>query len=114
MRDLKLTVRCLVEQKRDHWQAFSLEFGLAAQGETRHEAMHKLEQMIATYVFDAVAGEDKEFGADLLSRRATMPVYVRYYSTLLTTHFAKFALLAPYFAKKGAYKKAMPDIPTPA
>lgn len=104
MRNVKLTVRCLVEQKNDHWQAFSLEFGLAAQAETASEAKQKLESMIRAFVFDALAGEDQEYADELLNRRATWAVYAKYY----------IALVASYFGKNGVYTKAMPLVPAVA
>lgn len=75
----QLLVRCYVERKGDQWQAFSLEFGLAAQADSLPEAKRKLELMIASYVFDALVGEDREHAAELLSRRAGWGAYAKYY-----------------------------------
>jgi predicted RNase H-like HicB family nuclease len=65
-----LVLRCYAEKAGDQWQAFCLDFCLAAQGDTLSEAKEKLESMIAEYVYDALAGEDRDFGPQLLSRRA--------------------------------------------
>jgi predicted RNase H-like HicB family nuclease len=86
----RLLVRCLVEQKGGQWQAFSLEFGLAAQGETETEAKAKLEAMIVTYVEDALIGEDREHAHELLRRQATWQVFIKYYSYRLLSYLAKY------------------------
>lgn len=90
---LGLLVRCFAQEKAGQWQAFSLEFGLAAQGDTFPEARHKLESMIESYVFDALAGDDREHALVLLRRRASPAVYRRYYSSLWVCKLAR--LFAP-------------------
>jgi hypothetical protein len=77
--ELGLTVRCIVEPKNGQWQAFSLEFGLAAQADSREDAKRRLDLMIRSYVHDALVGEDREHAHELLTRRATWSVYFRYY-----------------------------------
>lgn len=76
-----LLVRCYIEHKNDQWQAFSLEFGLAAQGETEQDVRRKLESMIESYLEDALIGEDRAHADELLNRRATWLVYAKYYWT---------------------------------
>lgn len=76
---LGLTIRCIVERRSDQWQAFSLEFGLAAQGDSMPDAKRRLDSMIRSYVHDALVGEDREHAHELLTRRATWPVIFRYY-----------------------------------
>lgn len=78
MEPQKLLVRCFAERKGDQWQAFTLELGLAAQGDSCEEVKQKLESMIRSYVYDAVAGEDKAFADQLLRRRAPGWVYAKY------------------------------------
>jgi len=77
--ELGLTVRCIVEPKNGQWQAFSLEFGLAAQADSMEDAKRRLDLMIRSYVHDALVGEDREHAHELLSRRATWPIYFHYY-----------------------------------
>jgi hypothetical protein len=77
--ELGLTVRCFVEPKNGQWQAFSLEFGLAAQADSMEDAKRSLDHMISSYVHDALVGEDREYAHELLSRRATWRVYYLYY-----------------------------------
>jgi predicted RNase H-like HicB family nuclease len=75
----QLIVHCIAERKGEYWQAFSLEFGLAAQADTFSEAKRRLDSMIGSYLHDALVGEDREFAEDLLSRKATWGVYAKYY-----------------------------------
>jgi hypothetical protein len=56
-----------------------LDFNLAAQGDSFEEAKSKLEAMIADYVYDALAGEDKPYAAQLLARRAPLSFWLKYY-----------------------------------
>jgi hypothetical protein len=78
---IRLVVRCLAEEKGGQWQAFSLEFGLAAQGNSFPEVKHKLDRMIRSYLYDALVGQDQEHAWELLSRRAHARVYLLYYFT---------------------------------
>lgn len=75
---IQLTVRCFAEHKDGQWQAFSLELGLAAQGDSFPEVKRKLESMIVSYVQDAL-GEDREYALGLLTRRATWQVFAKYH-----------------------------------
>jgi hypothetical protein len=74
-------VRCVANKSGDQWQAFSLEFGLAAQADTFALARRKLEGMIHSYLYDALVGEDREHAEELLSRRAPWWVFVRWYES---------------------------------
>jgi hypothetical protein len=76
---VELIVRCLAERKDNYWQAFSLEFGLAVQGESLPDVKRRLESMILSYVSDALNGEDREHAYELLTRKATLNVYAKYY-----------------------------------
>jgi hypothetical protein len=80
----RLFVRCFAESFDDdrQWQAFSLEFGLAAQGASMGEVKAKLEAMIQDYLYDALAGEDREHAHELLTRRAHWRIYARYYTAV--------------------------------
>jgi hypothetical protein len=78
MKPSELILHCYAEQKGDQWQAFCLEFTLAAQGDSLTETKAKLENMIFEYVYDALAGEDKAFAEQLLSRRAPLRDWLKY------------------------------------
>lgn len=71
-------IHCYVEPSGNQWQAFSLELGLAVQGESALEVKEKLERIIRSYIYDAVLGEDQEHQAALLQRRAAFSHYVKY------------------------------------
>ena len=75
---LFLVVRCFAERKGDQWQAFSLEFGLAAQADTSTEVQVKLMSMIASYVHEALT-DDRAHARDLLSRKGTWNAYLKFY-----------------------------------
>ena len=75
---LRLLVRCFVELKGDQWQGFSLEFGLAAQGDTLAETRRKLELMIEEYVREALT-DDRAHAKALLKRKASWTVYAKFY-----------------------------------
>jgi hypothetical protein len=74
-----LVINCVAYERDGQWQAFSLQFGLAAQEDSFDAAKRKLDRMISAYVYDALVGEDREHAEELLSRRATSSVYVCYY-----------------------------------
>jgi hypothetical protein len=75
----QLIVKCYAEQEAYCWVAVCLDFNLAAQGDAFEEVKAKLEAMIAEYVFDALACEDKPYAAQLLSRRAPLSSWLKYY-----------------------------------
>ncbi len=74
----QLIVKCYAEQEADYWVAVCLDFNLAAQGDSFEDVKTKLEAMIADYVYDALAGEDKHYAAQLLSRRAPLSSWLKY------------------------------------
>lgn len=79
MRPDQLLLRCYAEQKLGHWQAFCLELGLAAQGESEAEARGKLNAMMREYLHDALAGEDRQYAEYFLTRKAPSSQWVKYY-----------------------------------
>ena len=79
MSPIKLVIRCFAEHKDNQWQAVSLEFGLAAQGDTLPAVKRKLESMIQSYVEDALVGPDRDHAETLLSRRAPLSAFAKYH-----------------------------------
>lgn len=65
-----LILRCYANKHGDQWQAFCIDLCLAAQGDSFKEVKQKLDQMMLEYVYDALAGEDREFAEQLLNRKA--------------------------------------------
>lgn len=80
-----LILRCYAEQENDVWVAVCLDFCLAAQGDSLVEVKTKLEAQIADYVYDALVGDDKEFAHQLLTRKAPLHFWARYYWLKLKT-----------------------------
>jgi hypothetical protein len=83
MRPQQLVLRCYAERVGNQWQAFCLDFCLAVQADSVAEAEKKLVSMIGEYVYDALAGQDKESAANLLQRRAPLKYWLKYYWYLL-------------------------------
>jgi hypothetical protein len=81
----QFVIRIVAEHDGDQWQAFSLEFGLAAQADTFPEVKQKLESMIRSYLLDALEGEDREHAYELLTRKGTWKVYAKYYFCSVTS-----------------------------
>ena len=79
MKPIDLILRCYGERKGDVWQAFCIDLNLAAQGKTAEEVKRKLEQQIQSYLYDALAGADKEYALQLLSRKAPLSFRVKYH-----------------------------------
>lgn len=61
------------------WVTSCLDLCLAAQADTLDESKKKLEAMICEYVYDAVAGEDKAYAGQLLTRKAPVLEWAKYY-----------------------------------
>lgn len=84
-------LRCYAEKKDNIWQAFCIDLNLAVQGETRDEVRTKLHQQIVSYLYDALEGEDKEYAAQLLNRKAPIGFRIKYafYKILMNFYKAK-------------------------
>lgn len=76
-------LRCYAEKVGDQWQAFCLDLSLAAQGDTFSEVKDKLDAMVAEYIYDALAGDDRDYAEQLLARRAPLRDWLKYYWYLL-------------------------------
>lgn len=79
MKAKKLMLHCLAEKKGDYWQAICLDLTLATQGDSFEEVRGKLDSVIESYLYDALAGDDKEYAEQLLTRRAPTADWIRYY-----------------------------------
>jgi hypothetical protein len=107
MRPGELLLRCYAEEKWGHWQAFCLDLGLAAQGESEAEVCGKLNAMIREYLHDALTGEDREYAEYFLTRKAPFNQWVKYY-----LYFAMQALHIKFGADKVLFKKLVPLTPS--
>lgn len=79
IRTTDLMLRCYANKHGDQWQAFCIDLCLAAQADSFPEVKLKLEHMMVEYVYDALAGEDREFAAQLLNRKAPMRQIITYH-----------------------------------
>ena len=79
MKPTQLFLRCYAEKVGDQWQAFCLDLSLAAQADTFAAVKNKLDAMVFEYVFDALAGEDRDYAEQLLTRRAPLRDWLKYY-----------------------------------
>lgn len=103
MKPIDLVVRCYANKAGNQWQAFCLDFTLAAQADSFEEAKEKLHDMIDEYVFDILVGEDKAFADRLLFRRAPPYYWAQYYWYVLVARYGNlredvrhlFTLLVP-------------------
>jgi predicted RNase H-like HicB family nuclease len=82
MNPRQLIIKCYAKQQEGQWVAVCLDFCLATQGESLEEAKRKLEEQIYFYVDEAL--QDKEYGSQLLSRRAPLSSWIEYYFIRLT------------------------------
>lgn len=74
----QLILKCYVEQEEGSWVAVCLDLNLAAQAETKHLAKASLESMIKSYVDEAFT-VDREYADQLLTRKAPIQLWLRYY-----------------------------------
>lgn len=102
----ELMLRCYANKRGDQWQAFCVDLCLAVQGDSFQEVRQKLECLMVEYVYDALAGEDREFAEQLLNRRAPFSQVVTYHCIKLL-HF--FGLCRDGFHK--LFKEPMPLVP---
>ena len=90
MRPENLVLRCYAECADDQWQVFCIDLSLAAQADTFEEAKSKLEAMICEYVYDALAGEDRQYAGQMLSRKAPMFYRMKYRAYVLLNNMGAF------------------------
>lgn len=86
MKASDLLIRCYAEEEKTGlWVAVCLDFNLAAQADSYPEVKQKLESMISSYVTEALT-IDIEYADQLLSRKAPLSTWLKYYY-IKTSHF---------------------------
>ena len=90
MKPRELLLRCYANKYGDQQQAFCIDFGLAAQGDSYEEVKAKLSDMIREYLYDALVGEDKEYAEQLLQRKAPFKQIATYYWYSVLYHLGVF------------------------
>jgi hypothetical protein len=84
-------LHCIAKNEGDYWSARCLDFTLYAVGDTHEEAKSKLAEQINEYIYDALEGEDKDFAAQLLLRKAPLQDWLQYY----VIYFLQRCLMLP-------------------
>ncbi len=79
MKTNQLILKAYAKYEKGQWIAFCLDFDLVAQADSFEEAKTKLDNMVKEYVFDALVGEDREYAEQLLSRKAPLLEWIKYY-----------------------------------
>lgn len=85
----QLTLRCFGELKDNQWTLVCVDLCLAAQASSVEKAKAKLESQIKEYLYDALAGQDKEFANQLLQRKAPLSLRARYHWLSLKAKVSK-------------------------
>lgn len=106
IRARNLVLRCYANKDGDQWQVFCIDLCLAAQGNSFLEARNKLGNMLTEYVYDALAGEDREFADQLLNRKAP-------FNQIATYHWYKWMHRIGIFRDgiHRLFKQPMPLVP---
>lgn len=74
-----MILRCFAQRERDQWVSVCVDLNLAAQADSFDESRRKLHEQIGWYVYDALAGDDKDCGENWLQRKAPLPLMVKYH-----------------------------------
>lgn len=106
IRTKNLMLRCYANKDGDQWQAFCIDLCLASQGDSFPEVKQKLEHMMVEYVYDALAGEDREFAEQLLNRKAPFGQIATYHWIKLMHHLGIF-----HDGIHKLFKEPMPLVP---
>lgn len=75
----RLLLKIYGEQNEGQWSLICLDFSLAAQADTLNEAKSLLETQIKEYLQDALSGQDREHARALLSRRAPLKYWAKWW-----------------------------------
>lgn len=111
MRPKELILRCYAERKHGQWQAFCLDFSLAAQGDSFDEARAKLDRQIHEYVHDALMGEDRPHAPAMLARTAPLRFWLRYFYIAVALWVGR-AVRGRESLRKARFNEAMPLVPS--
>lgn len=75
----KLVLRCYATCENGQWTAVCIDLSLAAQSDSLHDAKHRLDAQIRSYIHDALVGPDRLYAHQLLKRKAPLSQVARYY-----------------------------------
>jgi len=88
MKTADLILRCYMVRRDDRWEAFCIDLCLATQADSATEAKQALEAQIFSYVEEALT-IDKEYAAQLLSRKAPPKQIATYHAIRLLSKVVK-------------------------
>ena len=103
-----LILRCYANKSDGQWQAFCIDYCLAAQGDSFTEVKQKLENQINEYLYDALVGEDIEFADYLLSRKAPLKQRLIYF---LLSLFNALGFNKKHSDNTKLFKESVPLVP---
>jgi hypothetical protein len=106
MKATRLILRIYGEKSDGQWSLICLDFSLAAQADTIEEAKAILRSQIREYLMDAVMGQDREYAFQLLSRRAPLKYWLKWWYGL-----AVRCIVGHADKQHKAYRQAMPLVP---
>jgi hypothetical protein len=92
MRPNQLMVRCYARLNNGVWEAFCIDFSLAAQGDSLDEAKTNLKAQIIEYVNEALTTDSDHF-EELIARRAPLNERARWLALDLVGHLAHWRRL---------------------
>ena len=85
MKASRLLLKIYGEQSEGQWSLLCLDFSLAAQADTLEEAQAKLKDQIKEYLHDALDGQDAAHAPQLLSRRAPLIYWAKWWYGIVKT-----------------------------
>lgn len=83
MKATRLLLKIYGEKSDGQWSLINLDFCLAAQADTIEEAQFLLESQIKDYITDALHGQDREHAHGLLTRRAPVKYWIKWWVGVL-------------------------------
>lgn len=102
----KLIIRCYGERREGKWIGVCLNFNLATEADTPEKLIRKMNGIIKSYLETVLATKDKDSIPALLSRKAPLKDWCKYY-------FIRICILAKDFHKFFIFKEAITN-PVPA
>ena len=75
----KLIIRCYGEKKGNKWIGVCLDFNLATEANSSDELVRKMSEIIKSYIETVLATKDKGSIPALLSRKAPLRDWFKYY-----------------------------------
>ena len=101
MKTNQLFLRCFAEKKDGQWSAVCIDLCLAAQADTLKEVQRKMDEMVQSYVEDALFGVDQAHAFELLNRKPPLSLRFKY-------HFIKAQVFLHETKKMFVFQEMLP------